>query len=43
MNLHNKTLIVTGVASGIGAELARLAPELKILRRSPTIARPPKT
>ena len=25
MNLHNKTLIVTGVASGIGAELARLA------------------
>ena len=25
MNLQNKTLIVTGVASGIGAELARLA------------------
>lgn len=25
MNLHNKTLIVTGAASGIGAELARLA------------------
>ena len=25
MNLYNKTLIVTGVASGIGAELARLA------------------
>ena len=25
MNLHNKTLIVTGVASGIGAEVARLA------------------
>ncbi|CRM93914.1 MULTISPECIES: coniferyl-alcohol dehydrogenase [Pseudomonas] len=25
MNLHNKTLVVTGVASGIGAELARLA------------------
>ncbi|MBN2993410.1 SDR family NAD(P)-dependent oxidoreductase, partial [Pseudomonas cedrina subsp. fulgida] len=25
MNLQNKTLVVTGVASGIGAELARLA------------------
>lgn len=25
MNLHNKTLVITGVASGIGAELARLA------------------
>ena len=25
MNLHNKTLVVTGVTSGIGAELARLA------------------
>ncbi|EPM79676.1 3-alpha-hydroxysteroid dehydrogenase, partial [Pseudomonas syringae pv. actinidiae ICMP 18804] len=25
MNLTNKTLIVTGVSSGIGAELARLA------------------
>ncbi|MBD8493269.1 coniferyl-alcohol dehydrogenase [Pseudomonas syringae] len=25
MNLHNKTLVVTGVASGIGAEVARLA------------------
>lgn len=25
MNLHDKTLVVTGVASGIGAELARLA------------------
>lgn len=25
MNLHNKTLLVTGVASGIGAEVARLA------------------
>ena len=25
MNLHNKTLVVTGAASGIGAELARLA------------------
>ncbi len=25
MNLYNKTLIVTGVASGIGAEVARLA------------------
>ncbi len=25
MNLYRKTLIVTGVASGIGAEVARLA------------------
>ena len=25
MNLNNKTLIVTGVSSGIGAEVARLA------------------
>ena len=25
MNLHNKTLVVTGVASGIGGEVARLA------------------
>lgn len=25
MNLHNKTLLVTGVSSGIGAEVARLA------------------
>lgn len=25
MNLHNKTLVVTGVASGIGSEVARLA------------------
>ncbi len=25
MNLQNKTIVVTGVASGIGAEVARLA------------------
>ncbi|KWS41624.1 hypothetical protein AL060_17485 [Pseudomonas syringae pv. rhaphiolepidis] len=25
MNLNNKTLIITGVSSGIGAELARVA------------------